>query len=72
MRYIAAAPTVTDLGEGYSRADIRDTVSLFSSLAIERTLSQKLKDSCQLIQLKLARGLNENQNLYSMKYSLSG
>lgn len=70
--HTAAAPVVTDLGEMYRRADTGAVVSLLSRLAIESTLSQKLEDARQLVQVKLVRSLKEYRNLYAVHHRLGG
>ncbi|KAM7274132.1 hypothetical protein ACFE04_028796 [Oxalis oulophora] len=65
-----AAPTVTDLGEMYRQADTGAIVSLFSRLAIEKTLSSKLEDARNFVQLKIVKALKEYRNLYSVQHRL--
>jgi len=40
--------------------------------AIENTLSQKLEDARQLIQLKIVKSLKEYRNLYALQHQLGG
>jgi len=40
--------------------------------AIETTLSQKLEDARQLIQLKIVKSLKEYRNLYAVQHQLGG
>lgn len=68
----AAAPVVTDLGEMYRRADSGAIVTLLSRLAIENTLSHKLEDARQLMQLKLVKSLKEYRNLHVVQHRLAG
>ncbi|KAJ6846321.1 protein transport protein Sec24-like [Iris pallida] len=70
--HTAAAPVVTDLGEMYRRADTGAIVSLLSRLAIENTLSHKLEDARQLIQLKIVKSLKEYRSLYAVQHRLGG
>ncbi|KAM7263321.1 hypothetical protein ACFE04_001004 [Oxalis oulophora] len=65
-----AAPTVADLGEMYSQADTGAIVSLFSRLAIEKTLFSKLEDARNFVQLKIVKALKEYRNLYSVQHRL--
>ncbi|KAJ6854131.1 protein transport protein Sec24-like [Iris pallida] len=70
--HTAAAPVVTDLGEMYRRADTGAIISLLSRLAIENTLSHKLEDARQLIQLKIVKSLKEYRSLYAVQHRLGG
>ncbi|RYR52361.1 hypothetical protein Ahy_A06g027291 isoform D [Arachis hypogaea] len=66
-----AVPVVTDLGEMYRLADTGAIVSLFSRLAIEKTLSQKLEDARTAVQLKIVKALKEYRNLYAVQHRLA-
>ncbi|KAE8708353.1 Protein transport protein Sec24-like [Hibiscus syriacus] len=68
--YTAAAPVVTDLGEMYRQADTGAIFSLFSRLAIEKTLTGKLEDARNSLQLMLVKALREYRNLYSVQHRL--
>ncbi|KAH7662696.1 vWA-like protein [Dioscorea alata] len=70
--HTAAAPVVSDLGEMYRQADSGAIVSMMSRLAIEKTLSGKLEDARQFLQLKLMRSLREYRNLYVVQHRLGG
>ncbi|OIV95315.1 hypothetical protein TanjilG_07471 [Lupinus angustifolius] len=65
-----AVPVVTDLGEMYRLADTGAIVSLFSRLAIEKTLSQKLEDARSAVQLRIVKALKEYRNLYAVQHRL--
>ncbi|KAI4349870.1 hypothetical protein L6164_010416 [Bauhinia variegata] len=69
--HTAAAPVVTDLGEMYRMADTGAIVSLFSRLAIEKTLSHKLEDARNAMQLRIVKALKEYRNLYSVQHRLA-
>ncbi|KAE9598174.1 hypothetical protein Lal_00004108 [Lupinus albus] len=66
-----AVPVVTDLGEMYRLADTGAIVSLFSRLAIEKTLSQKLEDARSAVQLRIVKALKEYRNLYAVQHRLA-
>ncbi|KAE8675234.1 Protein transport protein Sec24-like [Hibiscus syriacus] len=68
--HTAAAPVVTDLGEMYRQADTGAIVSLFSRLAIEKTLTSKLEDARNSLQLRIVKALREYRNLYSVQHRL--
>ncbi|KAJ0970469.1 hypothetical protein J5N97_023346 [Dioscorea zingiberensis] len=68
--HTAAAKVVPDLGEMYRQADTGATVSLMSRIAIENTLSSKLEDARQLLQLKVVKCLREYRNLYVVQHRL--
>ncbi|GER24875.1 transport protein Sec24 [Striga asiatica] len=68
----AAAPVVADLGEMYRLADTGAITSLFSRLAIEKTLSSKLEDARNAVQLRIVKALREYRNLYAVQHRLSG
>ncbi|XP_039029308.1 protein transport protein Sec24-like At3g07100 [Hibiscus syriacus] len=68
--HTAAAPVVTDLGEMYRQADTGAIVSLSSRLAIEKTLTNKLEDARNSLQLRIVKALREYRNLYAVKHRL--
>ncbi|KAJ4838143.1 hypothetical protein Tsubulata_035230 [Turnera subulata] len=68
--HTAAAPVVSDLGEMYRQADTGAIVSLFSRLAIEKTLSHKLEDGRNSVQLRIVKAFREYRNLYSVQHRL--
>ncbi|CAL9079240.1 unnamed protein product [Musa textilis] len=68
----AAAPVVTDLSEMYCQADTGAVISLLGRLAIENSLSQKLEDARQSIQLQLVKSLKEYWNLYVVQHRMGG
>ncbi|KAE8010366.1 hypothetical protein FH972_006741 [Carpinus fangiana] len=70
--HTAAAPVVADLGEMYRQADTGAVVSLFSRLAIEKTLSHKLEDARNSVQLRIVKALKEYRNLYAVQHRLGG
>lgn len=70
--HTAAAPVVADLSEMYRQADTGAIVSLLGRLAIENSLSQKLEDARQSLQLKLVKSLKEYRNLYVVQHRLGG
>ncbi|XAR61156.1 hypothetical protein NMG60_11034782 [Bertholletia excelsa] len=70
--HTAAAPVVTDLGEMYNRADTGAIVSLFSRLAIEKTLSYKLEEARSSVQQRIVKALREYRNLYAVQHRLGG
>ncbi|KAL3827996.1 hypothetical protein ACJIZ3_016798 [Penstemon smallii] len=70
--HTAAAPVVANLGEMYRLADTGAIISLFSRLAIEKTLSYKLEDARSAVQLRIVKALREYRNLYSVQHRLSG
>lgn len=65
-----AAPVVADLGEMYRQADTGAIVSLFSRLAIEKTLTHKLEDARNSVQLRIVKALKEYRNLYAVQHRL--
>ncbi|KAI4301671.1 hypothetical protein L6164_034924 [Bauhinia variegata] len=69
--HTAAAPAVTDLGEMYRMADTGAIVSLLSRLAIEKTLSHKLEDARNAMQLRIVKALKEYRNLYAVQHRLA-
>ncbi|XP_050263060.1 protein transport protein Sec24-like At3g07100 [Quercus robur] len=70
--HTAAAPVVADLGEMYRQADVGAVVSVFSRLAIEKTLSSKLEDARNSVQLRIVKALKEYRNLYAVQHRLGG
>ncbi|GFP81973.1 protein transport protein sec24-like at3g07100 [Phtheirospermum japonicum] len=70
--HTAAAPVVTDLGQMYGLADTGAIISLFSRLAIEKSLSYKLEDARSAVQLRIVKALREYRNLYAVQHRLSG
>ncbi|CAI9781212.1 unnamed protein product [Fraxinus pennsylvanica] len=70
--HTAEAPVVADLGEMYRLADTGAIISLFSRLAIEKTLSYKLEEARNAIQLRIVKALREYRNLYAVQHRLSG
>ncbi|KAF9621020.1 hypothetical protein IFM89_015842 [Coptis chinensis] len=68
--HTAAAPVVTDLGEMYRHADTGAIVTLLTRLAIEKSLSHKLEDARDLVQLRIVKALREYRNLYSVQHRL--
>lgn len=70
--HTAVVPVVPELAEMYRQADTGAIISLLSRLAIENSLSNKLDDARQMIQLKIVKGLKEYRNLYAVQHRLSG
>ncbi|KAK6120063.1 hypothetical protein DH2020_046193 [Rehmannia glutinosa] len=70
--HTAAAPVVADLGEMYRLADTGAIISLFSRLAIEKSLSYKLEDARNAVQLRIVKAFREYRNLYAVQHRLSG
>ncbi|KAH7528336.1 protein transport protein SEC24 A [Ziziphus jujuba] len=70
--HTAAAPVVQDLGEMYRQADTGAVVTLLTRLAIEKTLSHKLEDARNALQLRIIKALKEYRNLYSVQHRLGG
>ncbi|KAJ8427223.1 hypothetical protein Cgig2_028747 [Carnegiea gigantea] len=70
--HTAAAPVVSDLGEMYRQADTGAIVSLLGRLAIEKTLSSKLEDARNYLQMRIVRSLREYRNLYAVQHRLAG
>uniref|UniRef100_M4CAK6 Protein transport protein Sec24-like At3g07100 n=1 Tax=Brassica campestris TaxID=3711 RepID=M4CAK6_BRACM len=68
--HTAVAPVVTDLGEMYRQADTGSIVSVYTRLAIEKTLSGKLDDARNVIQQKIVKALREYRNLHSVQHRL--
>ncbi|XP_076934805.1 protein transport protein SEC24 A-like [Bidens hawaiensis] len=66
--HTAAASVVTDLGEMYRQADTGAIVSLLGRLAIEKSLSYKLEEARNAIQLKIVKALKEYRKLYSVQH----
>ncbi|XP_014513771.1 protein transport protein Sec24-like At3g07100 [Vigna radiata var. radiata] len=63
--HTAAAPVVKDLVEMYRLADTGAILSLFSRLAIEKTLSHKLEDARRAVHLGIVKGLRDYRNIYA-------
>lgn len=70
--HTAAAPVVSDLGEMYRQADTGAIVSLLGRLAIEKTLSSKLEDARNYLQMRIVKSLREYRNLYAVQHRLAG
>ncbi|KAJ7531587.1 hypothetical protein O6H91_14G050000 [Diphasiastrum complanatum] len=70
--HTAAAPVVSDLSEMYKVADTGAIVSVLSRLGIEASLTSKLEDARQNIQVKVVRSLREFRNLHAVKHQLTG
>ncbi|KAL0699347.1 hypothetical protein Bca4012_055469 [Brassica carinata] len=68
--HTAVAPVVTDLGEMYRQADTGSIVSVYTRLAIEKTLSGKLDDARNALQQKIVKALREYRNLHSVQHRL--
>ncbi|CAN6888267.1 unnamed protein product [Brassica oleracea] len=68
--HTAVAPVVTDLGEMYRQADTGSIASVYSRLAIEKTLSSKLDDARNVIQQKIVKALREYRNLNAVQHRL--
>lgn len=66
-----AVPVVTELADIYRLADTGAIVSLFSRLAIEKTLSQKLEDARSAVQLRIVKALKEYRNLYAVQHRVA-
>ncbi|KAK2975141.1 hypothetical protein RJ640_010821 [Escallonia rubra] len=66
--HTAAAPVVTELGEMYRQADTGAIVSLFSRLAIEKSLSYKLEEARNSVQQRIVKALREYRNLYAVQH----
>ncbi|XP_061367231.1 protein transport protein SEC24 A-like [Gastrolobium bilobum] len=69
--HTTAAPVVTDLGEMYRLADTGAILSLFSRLAIEKTLTQKLEEARSAVQLRIVKALREYRSLYAVQHRLA-
>ncbi|ERN19877.1 protein transport protein Sec24-like At3g07100 [Amborella trichopoda] len=67
-----AVPVVSDLGEMYRHADIGAVTLVLGRLAIEKTLSSKLEDARQFIQLRIVKSLREYRNLYAVQHRVTG
>ncbi|XP_047162185.1 protein transport protein Sec24-like At3g07100 isoform X1 [Vigna umbellata] len=63
--HTAAVPVVKDLVEMYRLADTGAILSLFSRLAIEKTLSHKLEDARCAVHLGIVKGLRDYRNIYA-------
>ncbi|KAL6502874.1 Protein transport protein Sec24A [Orobanche hederae] len=70
--HTVAAPVVADLGEMYRLADTGAVISLFSRLAIEKSLSYKLEDARNAVQLRIIKALREYRSLHAIQHRLSG
>lgn len=70
--HTAAAPVVSDLGEMYRLADTGAIVSLFTRLAIEKTLTSKLEEARNSIQLRIVKALREYRNLHAVQHRVAG
>ncbi|XP_024021951.1 protein transport protein Sec24-like At3g07100 [Morus notabilis] len=70
--HTAAAPVVSDLGDMFRQADTGAIVTLLSRLAIEKTLSSKLEDARNTLQLRIIKALKDYRNLYSVQHRLGG
>ncbi|PHT89206.1 Protein transport protein-like [Capsicum annuum] len=70
--HTAASPVVADLGEMYRLADIGANVSLFTRLAIEKTLTSKLEEARNSVQLRIVKALREYRNLPAVQHRLGG
>ncbi|KHG05809.1 hypothetical protein F383_32015 [Gossypium arboreum] len=68
--HTAAAPVVADLGAMYCVADMSAIVSLLCRLAIEKTLTNKLEDARNYLQLRIVKALREYRNLYAVQHQL--
>ncbi|KAI3676429.1 hypothetical protein L1987_86038 [Smallanthus sonchifolius] len=66
--HTAAASVVSDLGEMYRQADTGAIVSLLGRLAIEKSLSYKLEEARNAIQLKIVKALKEYRKLYAVQH----
>lgn len=66
--HTAAAPVVADLGEMYRQADTGAIVSLLGRLAVEKTLSYKLEEARNSVQLRIVKALKEYRNLYAVQH----
>uniref|UniRef100_A0A1J3CIZ1 Protein transport protein Sec24-like n=1 Tax=Noccaea caerulescens TaxID=107243 RepID=A0A1J3CIZ1_NOCCA len=68
--HTAVAPVVTDLGEMYRQADTGSIVSVYTRLAIEKSLSAKLDDARNVIQQKIVKALREYRDLHKVQHRL--
>nr|GEU36601.1 protein transport protein SEC24-like At3g07100 [Tanacetum cinerariifolium] len=66
--HTAAASVVADLGEMYRQADTGAIVSLLGRLAIEKSLSYKLEEARNAIQLRIVKAFKEYRNLYAVQH----
>ncbi|MFS7941472.1 putative Zinc finger, Sec23/Sec24-type, sec23/Sec24, trunk domain, sec23/Sec24, helical [Helianthus anomalus] len=66
--HTAAASVVADLGEMYRQADTGAIVSLLGRLAIEKSLSYKLEEARNAIQMRIVKALKEYRNLYAVQH----
>ncbi|XP_070051424.1 protein transport protein SEC24 A-like [Nicotiana tomentosiformis] len=70
--HTAAAPVVSDLGEMYRLADTGAIISLFTRLAIEKTLTSKLEEARNSVQLRIGKALREYRNLHAVQHRVAG
>ncbi|XP_060195589.1 protein transport protein SEC24 A [Lycium barbarum] len=70
--HTAAAPVVSDLGEMYRLADTGAIISVFTRLAIEKTLTSKLEEARNSIQLRIVKALREYRNLHAVQHRVAG
>ncbi|KAI3787781.1 hypothetical protein L2E82_00206 [Cichorium intybus] len=70
--HTAAASVVADLGEMYRQADTGAIVSLLGRLAIEKSLTYKLEDARNAIQLRIVKALKEYRKLHSVQHRVGG
>ncbi|KAL1211925.1 Protein transport protein SEC24 A [Cardamine amara subsp. amara] len=68
--HTSVAPVVADLGEMYRQADTGSIVSVYTRLAIEKSLSTKLDDARNAIQQKIVKALREYRNLHAVQHRL--
>ncbi|KAL7598534.1 hypothetical protein Lser_V15G27187 [Lactuca serriola] len=66
--HTAAASVVADLGEMYRQADTGAIVSLLGRLAIEKSLTYKLEDARNAIQLRIVKALKEYRKLHAVQH----
>ncbi|CAJ1977875.1 unnamed protein product [Sphenostylis stenocarpa] len=66
--HTAGAPVVTDLVDMYRLADTGAILSLFSRLAIEKTLSHKLEETRSAVQLRIVKALREYRNIHGVQH----
>ncbi|GAB2300923.1 Protein transport protein Sec24A [Dionaea muscipula] len=70
--HTAAVPVVADLGEMYRQADTGAIVSVLCRLTIEKTLSSKLEEARNSVQLRIVKALREYRNLHAVQHRLAG
>ncbi|RAL38967.1 hypothetical protein DM860_014793 [Cuscuta australis] len=68
----AVSPVVSEIGDMYRLADIGAIVSVFSRLAIEKSLSTKLEEARSSILLRIVKALREYRNLYAVQHRMGG